>query len=151
MASMQASQQRRDGGYLLPSEDEELLLGAVTSKLAALPGKVAPITEIKAYFEFKGPNGHRLWRRLCDRLKKCGCVREFDGIIQVRDPGNCLEWFYLTARKLDLVNDEFLVQDKSGAAVELPMMQVLKPFTTDNSTNVYFTWPETQPMHVRPI
>lgn len=80
---VQASRKRPDGGDLVPAEDEEMLLRELTAKLGSLPGNTAVVTELKTFFHFKGPTGHRLWRRVKDKLVKRACIREFDGIVAV--------------------------------------------------------------------
>lgn len=79
----QTSLKRSGDGYLIPAEDEEMLLTELTAKLASLPGKCAVVTELKSFFQFKGPAGHRLWRRVKEKLIQRGCVREIGGIVTV--------------------------------------------------------------------
>lgn len=67
----------------MPTEDEEMLMIELTAKIASLPDQAAVVTELKAFFQFRGPAGHRLWRRVKDKLMKRGCIREFAGVLTV--------------------------------------------------------------------
>jgi hypothetical protein len=65
-------------------EDDASVLQSICTKMATLPGQMLPEGELKQFYQFKSPSGHRYWRKMRAVLIKQGCVECFAASIQVR-------------------------------------------------------------------